>query len=187
MENFTRSPQEAVDRIEEVDAEQLTFADLRCHYGTGRAITHGSGRDKTSIYRNGIATNIGDIEEYLWCRLVKDLINKHGEQKLYQQLRAWVKENCLWLKTGAEIEKHALELHASRIFDNQQWVGFIPFNQKYRPSALEQAEVVHVRCLSCGHSGDVTQVQIDRACNQQVSCPVCGVWSEFQIITPDDV
>ena len=187
MEKDAKNIRKSVDKIEEVDTEHLTLADLRSHYRTGRANTRGSGRDKISTYRNGIGTNIGDVEESLWRRLVKDLINKHDEQELHQQLRAWVKENCLWLKTEAEIELEALELHASRIFDDQEWVGFIPFNRQYRPKTLEQANIAHVTFFSCGHSGDVTQAQIDRADNQQVSCPVCGVWSEFQIIPSDDV
>ena len=187
MGNRKKYPQECVDRIEEIDTEHLTFDDLCCHYETGRSITtHGSGRDKKSTYRNGVGTNIGDIEKKLWCKLVKKLIDRHGEQELYQQLRAWVKENCLWLKTEAEMEMESLILHTSRIFDNQQWVGFIPFNRQYRPKVLEQADIVHVTCLSCGHSGNVTQAQIDRAYNQQICCPVCGVWSAFQVIPPDE-
>lgn len=32
------------DRVEEIDVEHLTFSDISPRYGTGQAITHGSGR-----------------------------------------------------------------------------------------------------------------------------------------------
>ena len=49
------------------------------------------------------------------------------------------KENCAWLRTLAEIEQEALELHAARIFDNPAWDGYIDFNKQYRPNAPKTA------------------------------------------------
>ena len=185
--NNRRNSYEAVDQIESIDIEHLTFSDLYPLHGTGRPIVKSSGWYKTYSYRVGVGTHIGDIEESLWCRLVRGLIKKHGEQELYQQLQEWVKENCLWLKTRSDIEVEALKLHAMRIFDCQEWVGFVAFNRKYRPEALKNAKIVRVLCHSCSHSGDVTQVQIDRAYKGQISCPVCRVWSEFHCTPPEEV
>ena len=77
-------------------------------------------------------TDVGDIELSRWRELVHDLIEKANEQALYAQLLKWVKECCPFQHTKEEIETYALELHASRIFDNPQWAAYKEFNEKYR-------------------------------------------------------
>ncbi len=64
----------------------LTAEDLRVMHYTGRSITHGYGRDKTSTYRSGIQTWVGDIEQGQWQELVRDMIHSSGEQELLEQL-----------------------------------------------------------------------------------------------------
>ena len=34
-------------------------------------------------------------------------------------------------------QEYALDLHMSRIFDNQDWVGYLEFNKKHRPHVLQ--------------------------------------------------
>ena len=119
----------------------LTFADLRFHFGTGRAfIKSGSGRDAVYGYRNGVMTDVGDIEESEWAQLMMDLIKRSGEEGLQAQLRLWAKEHCAWLHTKKEVEMHALELHSSRIFDNPKWVDYELFNREYRPCATQRKD-----------------------------------------------
>lgn len=77
-------------------------------------------------------TDVGDIELSKWRELVHGLIEKSHEQVLYEQLLKWVKDCCPFQHTREEIETYALELHASRIFDNPQWTAFDVFNQQYR-------------------------------------------------------
>lgn len=68
--------------------EELTFADLRHHFGTGRAyIKSGSGRDRVYGYRRGIMTDIGDIEESEWKGLMLDLIQRSNEMDIYRKRR----------------------------------------------------------------------------------------------------
>ena len=54
---------------------EITFADLRVHFGTGRAYTiSGKGRDRVMGYRVGMQCNLGDIEVSEWIAKVKELI-----------------------------------------------------------------------------------------------------------------
>ena len=77
-------------------------------------------------------TDVGDIELSRWCELVRGLIKKANEHALYEQLLKWVKDCCPFQHTREEIETYALELHASRIFDNPQWAAYDEFNRLYR-------------------------------------------------------
>ena len=113
--------------------ESLEFEDLRVHFFTGKAILlSGSGKDKKYTYRSGVMTDVGDIELSKWRELVHGLIEKTHEQVLYEQLLKWVKDCCPFQHTREEIETYALELHASRIFDNPRWSAYGVFNQQYR-------------------------------------------------------
>lgn len=121
--------------------EDLTFADLREHFPTGRAyIKSGSGRDAVYGYRHGVMTDLGDIEESQWEELLMDLIRRSGELELQEQLRRWAKEHCAWLHTKQEVDRYALQLHSSRIFDNPEWVDYELFNREYRPEQKEGGE-----------------------------------------------
>lgn len=56
-----------VVKAAELDAEKLTFEDLRCHFGTGRSyVISGTGRDRKTGYRTGVQTDVGDIEVSEW-------------------------------------------------------------------------------------------------------------------------
>lgn len=119
--------------------EELTFEDLREHFGTGRAyIKSGTGRDRVYGYRSGVMTNIGDIEESEWAELMMDLIERSGEQELQDLLRRWAKDHCAWLHSKREIEMYALRLHSSRIFENPNWVALEQFNTQYRGQSLPE-------------------------------------------------
>lgn len=160
--------------------KMITFADIRPMYGTGRSIwVSGTGRDKKFRYRNGIMTPSGDIEESEWQTLAKDLISQQNEDELHQQLCEWLKENTPWPQTKAEMQVHALELHVSRIFDNPQWVDFIPFNRMYRPEVLEAVDLVEIRCPSCSAVYEVTKEQylnLNECFGGQKYCRACEDW-----------
>jgi len=114
-------------------ADSVTFEDLSVHFFTGRSILlSGSGRDKKYSYRSGVMTDVGDIELSRWRELVHGLIEKAHEQTLHEQLLKWVKDCCPFQHTREEIETYALELHASRIFDNPKWAAYDEFNRRYR-------------------------------------------------------
>ena len=163
-----------------------TFEDLSCHYGTGHAVLSSSeGRSKVCGYRHGIMCAMGDIELSDWQRMMKELISRSGEDGLHHQLALWEKEHS-YLQCGeAEFEQDILELHSSRIFDNPEWVYFVPFNQKYRPDALIGVPLVTVCTECCGTPFLTTQALIDRDGKEQTYCGICGRWSPYQILSAD--
>ena len=110
------------------------------------------------------------------------VIERENEVPLLNALIQWCNEHNYVSASVSEMRKEALQLHASRIFDNPQWIGFIPFNAKYRPEILNTANIVFVRMTCCPEAGAVTQEQIDRACSGQISCPHCGRWNSFTIL-----
>ena len=103
--------------------QELTCEQIRIHFGTGRSIlVSGTGRDKKYTYRSGCMTDIGDILDADWFALARFIIERDGEQDLYNGLVEYV-NGCAWLRSKSEREEYALDLHMSRIFDNQDWVG----------------------------------------------------------------
>lgn len=120
------------------DIQKLTFAQLRVQFHTGRAfVVSGTGKDRKYGYRYGCMTEIGDIEISQWTELVQYLIERDGEQSLQKELVSWVAETCPWLHTQKERVDYALSLHASRIFDCEDWVDYAEFNRLYRPDVLQ--------------------------------------------------
>ena len=67
---------------------------IRFSTHTGRAfLLSDRGYEKKYGYRNGISTPIGDIEENLWCSLMKELIVQNDETDLYNQLFEWYRDD----------------------------------------------------------------------------------------------
>lgn len=134
-------PRTMIDSASSVsNRDQLTHKDLTVHFNTGESILlSGSGRDKKYGYRNGIQTDLGDIRDDVWCELVRELIVRSHEETLFNKLLEWEKEHTYWLRTKAELEQHALELYAARIFDNPEWVDYETFSQYsgYQPNFLQ--------------------------------------------------
>lgn len=116
---------------------ELSFATLRCRFQTGRSyVVSGTGRNRIYGYRNGVMCQLGDIERSEWIEMVKDMIRRSGEQKLYEQLLQHLKDHNYAKESKSELEFKALELQADRIFDNELWVDFLKFNSKYRPEIV---------------------------------------------------
>lgn len=107
---------------------EMTFEDLRVRYGTGRAYTVFKGQEKLSRYRVGMMTKFGDIERSEWVTLIKALIARENEEDLQTHLKEWCSKDPMYHDKNDQ-EIYVLELHAARIFDNEEWVDFIPFNQ----------------------------------------------------------
>lgn len=160
----------------------ITFEDIQWQYGVFRCNSTGAGRDKKSFPWRGAKTKLGEIEERNWCRLAEAAIEHAGETDLLKQLIQWCSEHNFTGASAAEIRREALQLHTSRIFDNPQWVGYLPFNKRYRPEFWDAANIVFVRMECCPEPGAVTQEQIDRSYMGQIACPHCGRWNTFTIL-----
>ena len=121
----------------------LSFSDLRVHFFTGVSVRKlGDQHSKSSGYRNGIMTGLGDLEYPVWETLIRDLIHRSGEDELLNSLIVWL-EATPWLHTKRDKELYALELHAGRIFDNPDWGDYAAFNRKYRPGIFQGDEYSH--------------------------------------------
>lgn len=164
------------------DLSTITFEDIQWQYGVFRCNSTGAGRDKKYFPWRGAKTKLGEIEERNWCRLAEAAIEHAGETDLLKQLIQWCSEHNFTGASAAEIRREALQLHTSRIFDNPQWVGYLPFNKRYRPEIWDAANIVFVRMECCPEPGAVTQEQIDRSYMGQIACPHCGRWNTFTIL-----
>ena len=170
-----------IDRREQLGNIQPTSIDLRAHYGTGVALTKGTGWNKTHTYRNGVGTNIGDIERSLWQELVLELVQRNDEEKLFGWLIEWTAKERPE-RSKEDLKQFTLELYAARIFDDPIWVDFIPFNQQYRPGILDKANLIRVFFLCCKKEGIVTQERLAYDTNNRTYCPNCGRWGEYRML-----
>lgn len=173
-----------IDSLSSTNPESLSFPNLRWRFGTGVGTSTGQGHYKKSGYRSGVMTELGDIEITVWIQLMEQLIEKSGEQWLLDALICWEKETNYTNASDSKLREIALELHSARIFDDPEWVCYIPFNKRFRPDVLEQAHLVTVVNECCGLPGEVTQEQINRAQDGSIFCPLCGRWSKFEIYEP---
>ena len=112
--------------------KDISFSDIRCHFTTGRGIKEqGIGQGVYYGYRNGVMTDIGDIEESEWIALAMYLIEREGEQKLFEQMLEWYK------RTDKRANRtYVLECHVARLFDDEKWCDYVSFNTQYRPAIL---------------------------------------------------
>ena len=119
--------------------EKLDYSTIAFKTHTGRAfLINDRGYEKKYGYRNGISTPIGDIEENLWCSLMKELIAQNDETDLYNQLFEWYCDDPVAGSNKKEREQYVLECFSHRIFDCECWVDYVPFNRKNRPQILRE-------------------------------------------------
>ena len=158
--------------------EQVTFAELAPQYDVVRGVTKVKNGRKDSVLISYVKTRAGEIERQRWQSMVRELIRDAGEEDLFQHLVDWTMDHAHWLRTERDRENYALELHASRIFDDEKWVGFVPFNRMYRPERLASAGLVSVTTECCGKECITTLSQIESG-NGVICCPYCGRFSAY--------
>ena len=178
---------ERIDSLKDIDLSGLTFDRIRWKYGTGIDESTGKRDKKVFKYRNGVMTEIGDVELSIWCKLAEGLIEREGEKDLLLKLIKYLKEKPYPMHHNqAETYQYALELHISRIFDNPAWVDYIPFNRKHRPEAVGQKQFIHVSTPCCQKPGEITseQIRFDGS-EKKTFCPHCGRFIAFEGIEHD--
>lgn len=89
--------------------DYLSKEALRVMYYTGRDTVSAA---KAHKYRDGVMTKSGDIEISEWRESVRTLIERNGDQKIFQSL---INESRLtpWIHSEKEAEQHALERYVS--------------------------------------------------------------------------
>ena len=112
--------------------------------------------------------------------MVKDLICRSGEQKLYEQLLQHLKDHNYAKESKTELEFKALELHADRIFDNELWVDYLKFNSKYRPEIISSTRLILIIPECCKKPGYLTQARYVENASFNC-CPHCGRWTEISL------
>ena len=118
--------------------ERLTYESIRFRTHTGRSfLISDRGFKKKYGYRHGVQTPIGDIEENLWYELMRELIAQNGDTILFEQLLEWYTDIPVAGQSKSEKTQYVLRCFSHRLFDNKEWVDYVPFNQKYRPSILD--------------------------------------------------
>ena len=171
--------------VPDLKNEPLSFADMRERYDTQRGITWFDGRLNRKGIESYVLTPVGEIKRTDWEQMIRQLIREAGEEDLFSHLLEWTTENTPWLRTESEHISYALELHAARSFDNEAWVGFMPFNWKNRPERLKEAGLVSVTTACCGRSGIVTLEQTRRG-DGKICCPYCGCFRAYEIDKGED-
>lgn len=78
---------------------------LRVMYYTGRDTVSAA---KVHTYRDGVMTKIGDIELEEWRNLVLNLIERNGDQEVFERLKAEARAT-LWIHSEKEALQQALE------------------------------------------------------------------------------
>lgn len=162
------------------------LGDLCCHYQTGRSyIVSGEGKNRVYGYRNGVQCNLGDIERSEWVKMVKHAIQMAGEQELFTHLLDYLDEHNHSKEASKELEFQALQMHAARLFDNEEWVDFLEFNQKYRPNIIVSTMIVRVKPDCCKKVGTITKAMLDAHSKPDdlICCPHCGRWTHFKVIS----
>ncbi len=132
-----------IDRIEDVDEELITHEKLRPHYGTGVDMREKTKQGKVrGNYRQGIQTDIGDIELSVWRAIAGRLIEKENGGELYSMLLEWETEhNYIASYTKADLIHEALEDYVRAIYDGPKWCDYVAFNEKYRPDVLKKEDM----------------------------------------------
>lgn len=173
--------QNRIDRIESLDVKKLTCEDISPHYGTGQAATVMKRYEKVSVYRKGIGTNVGDIELSVWREIVRRIIERDHETDIFNNLLEYIKEDTVIHRNKEEQEHEALELYARRIFEEEEWLGFVPFNERYYPERLKTTEFVKVRFSCCGEITTMTRARAEWSPGKKGGCPKCKCYAEYEI------
>lgn len=171
-----------IDNINQLDTGNLTYEDIRKHYGTGRSYNTSTAYKKSHRYRVGVATNVGDIEISVWTEIAKRLIIRNGETELYRKFCSWENEHCPYPRTKEDAANKNLDLFIDRVMDSPAWADFLAFNEKYRPELLEGVETVTVFTWCCRKSGVITKALFERQYNNTVHCMHCGRNSEYVLL-----
>lgn len=72
-----------------MDLATIDFPDIRWLHGVFYCNSSGSGRDKKYHPWSGVKTDLGEIEEKVWCQIAESLIDRKGESALLKSLIEW--------------------------------------------------------------------------------------------------
>ena len=169
---------ELIDKLEQLDLQQLSTGDLHWMYCTGKGLTTGSGRNKKHSYRSGIQTPIGDIEISVWIKAAEHIVERDGLQEELERLLPFAAASIGSSHSRELVHARHLDMCLSEIYRNPTWVNFIPYNERYHPELLENTLMVEVIMGCCKKVCTISKAQIHEE-NQTAPCPVCRRRASF--------
>lgn len=89
--------------------------------GTAYTTRSGNVRHK-SVFKEFYQTKMGEFSPKLWVEVISEIIRTLQEEKLLEDLKEHVRNNCYWLKTEADIEEYSLNCLASGAY--MYWEDF---------------------------------------------------------------
>lgn len=174
--------------------ETLSYKDIErgistFHYQDIYSASAGGRRRRgKTISWSRFVTPIGSILQDVWYDVAVKIIYREYDGWLLDALEEWLVEHgsqvyLAGYSKAAKNEmarKQAIEFTVSKQYDNEAWVGFIPFNFKYRKSALEGKVFLKTVSSCCKKPGQISP-QITKI-NGNYYCPHCGRWAPAEIL-----
>ena len=173
-----------IDKEEQLAGVEITLPKLHSHYGTFHVRAAGTDRVGRKKYNNrvGKQTDLGDLEIHLWTSLLRKAIEQSGEKALYNHLLAWQKQHNFAKQSKEELEEQTMDLFAGRIFDNPDWVDFVPFNRKYRPEYLATVDMVIVVNTCCNKPYKIPSERLEHIRGKDSCCEHCGRHGPYRMM-----
>lgn len=173
-----------ITSINELDLNDITFEKMHWEYGTLMSRSVGKRSEKQTYYTKGVKTPMGEIEESVWYELAEFMVQREHEEELFNNLLQFETETthnrCFEFN---KLRQYTLELYADRIFDHPGWIGFVPFNRKYRPDFIKDMKFIKIKSECCGAIGEITAEQINPV---GAPCPKCGRIAPFTRISEEN-
>lgn len=119
-----------------LNEEEVEDMDLKIKYRTGRAVRNkivsGTGtKDKyENKYEGSVVTESGTMSQSEWENAIEKRIVELKEEHIVESLIEYALEECAWIHTREGARNYALDLYASRIWENENWVGYDMFRKK---------------------------------------------------------
>lgn len=173
----------SIDDISQIPLETVNAADLGKRGYLHRGKSTGTGREKITRSRQGVETNIGDIEIHVWEKAAKAAIHRDGlDEELEHLTEFYVGDVGPSLKE--EYYRRAVSMVLTGAYKDPCWYGFIPYSRAYHPELLETAHLVQIVTESCQFQ-EMTEEALAREAElgDRIRCPGCGVWTTYQRIT----
>jgi hypothetical protein len=168
-----------------IDYKNMSYKDIQHGSYNHSYYSKGKRKQKVTTYQTHVKTKIGEFELGEWVGIALKAIEAHGDSELLEHMREYVRafpwlseQNAIGLNIS-QFELEAIELCIGQIYNNPYWVGFLPFNKKFRPEYLKGFSTVSIitECCKERGPGEVTREQIRGG---EVSCPFCGRFSRFE-------
>lgn len=154
------------------DIATLSVDDIAVLSRTVRSTATGSGDNKVVTYRHGITTKIGNIERELWKGVASEIVDRECGEGMLAHMVEYLSTGKARSRAADDIFEEALERCAERDFDSPKWTYYVDFNEKYRPEALNDDDLVTILPFCCNKPIRATKEQLGDS--YWFFCPRCN-------------